>query len=192
MDTPSVSLPRGPSLLEPVTEAIEAAAALDRPASALGSAARGALSPPPLKSLLRGDWLGHALHPVLSDVVVGALLSATLLDVLGGDKDQRARRRLIGAGLAAATPTALTGLSDWTEEEANDDGVRRIGIVHAIANSTALVLYAGSLMARRRRGVALRLAGAAAMGTGAYLGGHLSFVEGAGVDTIRRSPTPDE
>jgi hypothetical protein len=158
---------------------------LDGPASALTSAARNALSAPALKSLLRGDWLGHAVHPVLSDVVVGALMSASLLDVLGGDEKQRARRRLIGVALAAATPTAATGLSDWTEDEADDAGVRRTGVVHAIANSTALVCYATSLATRRRRGVALRLAGAVAMGAGAYLGGHLSFVKGAGVETVR-------
>src|SRR5687767_2957203 len=110
MHTPSGLLLRGPSPLEPLTQAVEAAAALDGPASALAAGARVALSPSSLKSLLRGDWLGHAVHPVLSDVVVGTLLSATLLDVLGGDADQRARHRLIAAGLAAATPTALTGL----------------------------------------------------------------------------------
>jgi hypothetical protein len=182
MDTPSNSRPRGPSPLAPVTAAIEGAAALDGPASTLGATAREALSPAPLRSLLRGDWLGHAVHPVLSDVVVGTLLSATVLDLLGGDRDRRARHRLIAAGLAAAAPTALTGVSDWAEDEAGDDGIRRTGVVHAISNSTALVLYATSLATGRRRAVALRLAGAAAMGAGAYLGGHLSFVKGAGVD----------
>jgi len=182
MDIPAASPPRGPSPFASVTEAVEGAAALDGPASALGAAARAGLSPAPLKPLLRGDWLGHAVHPVLSDVVVGTLLSATLLDVLGGDDDRRARHRLIAAGLAAATPTALTGLSDWAEEEASDDGVRRAGVVHAISNSTALVLYAGSMATGRRSGVALRLAGAMALGAGAYLGGHLSFVKGVGVD----------
>jgi hypothetical protein len=168
-----------------VVEAVEGAAALDGPASAVGALARDALSPPPIKHLLRGDWLGHALHPALSDIVVGTLLSASLLDVLGGDDDRRARHRLILAALAAATPTALTGVSDWAEEESSDDGIRRAGIVHAASNSTALGLYTASMAAGRRRAVALRLAGAAALGAGAYLGGHLSFVKGSGVEAAR-------
>jgi hypothetical protein len=168
-----------------VVEAVEHAAALDRPASAVGAFARDALSAGPVKRLLRGDWLGHAVHPVLSDVVVGSLLSASLLDVLGGDDDRRARHRLILAALAAATPTALTGASDWAEEERSSDGIRRAGIVHAVSNSTALGLYTASIAAGRRRAVALRLAGAAALGAGASLGGHLSFVKGAGVEAAR-------
>ena len=182
MSAPSQPAVRGPSPLEPIIEAVEGAAALDGPAATLRTVARKATAAPQLKALLRGDWLGHALHPVLSDVVVGTLLSASLLDFVGGDPDGRARRRLIATALAAASPTALTGLNDWAEVEDTDAGVRRAGIVHALSNSTALVLYAGSLTGGRGRGVALRLAGAAALGAGAYLGGHLSFVKGVGVD----------
>jgi hypothetical protein len=173
--------PRGPSPFEPIVDAVESATALDGPADTLAKLVREAAPPPRVKSLLRGDWLGHAVHPVLSDVVVGTLLSASLLDVIGGDDDRRARHRLIAAALAAAAPTALTGASDWSEE-AGDAGVRRAGLVHALSNSTALVLYAGSMATGRRRAVALRLAGAAALGAGAYLGGHLSFVKGVGVE----------
>ena len=153
-----------------------------RSAATLGTVARGAFAGPRLHVLLRGDWLGHALHPVSSDVVVGTLLSASLLDFVGGDPDGRARRRLIAAAVGAATPTALTGLNDWAEEEETDAGVRRAGVVHALSNATALLLYAGSLTGGRARGVALRVSGAAALGAGPYLGGHLSFVKGVGVD----------
>src|SRR5207253_746315 len=38
-----------------------------------------------LKDALSGTWLGHPLHPPLTDVVVGAWTSALLLDLLGGD-----------------------------------------------------------------------------------------------------------
>jgi hypothetical protein len=186
MDASPPSGARGPSPLEPAVAAVEGAAVLDRPAAALGSIARDALSPAPLKSLLRGDWLGHAVHPAFSYLVVGTLLSANVLDLLGGDEDGRARHRLILTGLAAAPPTALAGLSDWSDEERSDDGVRRAGIVHALSNSTGLALYSASIAASRRRAVALRLAGAAVLGAGAYLGGHLSFVKGVGVDPVRR------
>src|SRR4051794_26850770 len=152
---------RGPSPLVPAIEAVEGASSLDAPADALRAVARTALSSPTTKKALRGDWLGHAVHPVLSDVVVGTLLSATLLDLFGGDDDRRARHRLIAVGVVAATPTALTGLSDWSDEAESDDGARRAGVAHALSNSTALALYAGSMAAGRRRAVALRLCGAA-------------------------------
>src|SRR4051812_3365194 len=115
MSAPSRPAPRGPSPVEPVIEAVEGATALDGPAAILANAARGTFAAPQVKALLRGDWLGHAVPPVLSDVVVGPLLSASVLDFVGGDPDGRARRRLIATAVAAATPTALTGLNDWAE-----------------------------------------------------------------------------
>src|SRR3954470_6745873 len=98
--------------LAPAIEAVEGAAALDGPAKALGKWVRGAFGREPLKDALSGTWLGHAVHPMLTDVVVGAFLSSTLLDLLGGDDGERARRRLVGVGIAAAGPTVLTGGND--------------------------------------------------------------------------------
>ena len=178
----TASRPRGPSPLDPALARVEAAAGLDQPAAALDSLVGRALSPPALRSLLRGDWLGHAVHPLLSDVVIGTFLSATLLDLVGAEEDERARRRLVMAGVTAAIPTALTGLSDWDEEQDANAGIRRAGVVHAVANSASLMLYGASLVGRRRR--TLRLAGAAVMGAGAYLGGHLAFVKGSAVDAV--------
>lgn len=64
--------------------------------------------------------------------------------------------------------------------------VRRIGAVHAVANTAALLLYVGSLRARRRgrhgRGVALGLMGVGALAAGGHLGGHLSYDKGVGVN----------
>src|SRR4051794_5867987 len=167
-----------PTPFAPAVEAIEGATALDAPAKALGSAVRGALGREPLKDALSGTWLGHALHPLLTDVVVGSFLSATLLDLLGGDPRERARRRLVGVGIAAAAPTILTGANDWADAEPADDAVRRDGIVHALCNSTAVGLYTASLAGGSRRGTALRLAGAGLLMVGGYLGGHLSFAKG--------------
>jgi nitrite reductase/ring-hydroxylating ferredoxin subunit/uncharacterized membrane protein len=179
-----------PTPFAPAVEAVEGAAVLDAPAKALGKWIRGALGREPLKDALSGTWLGHALHPLLTDVVVGAFLSATLLDLLGGDDGERARRRLIGAGLAAAAPTVLTGASDWADAEPVDAGVRRAGIVHALSNSTALALYAASLGARN--GTPLRLGGATALLAGGYLGGHLSFTKGVGPAQTVYDPGPQD
>src|SRR3954470_16220790 len=110
-----------PTPLAPAIEAVEGAAALDGPAKALGKWVRGAFGREPLKDALSGTWLGHAVHPMLTDVVVGAFLSSTLLDLLGGDDGERARRRLVGAGLVAGAPTGLTGAHDWGGGQAGHD-----------------------------------------------------------------------
>ena len=133
-----------------------------------------------LKELLSGSFWGHPIHPVLTDVVIGTWTSAFLLDLLGGKKARPASRRLVGLGILSAMPTAAAGLSDWAELWGKQ---RRIGTIHAVANTTALTLYGWSWL-RRRRGRG-RLIGIMAYGvatTSAYLGGHLSFGKGVGVN----------
>src|SRR5919112_2348247 len=125
--------------------------ALDPLAKTLGKTARNVLKPGPVKDALSGTWLGHALHPLLTDVPVGTWTSATLLDLFGGKGSRAASQRLIGVGLLAAGPTFWTGWSDWADTEPADDQIRRIGIVHAITNGSAAALYGASLVARRRR-----------------------------------------
>src|SRR2546423_1908975 len=72
----------------------------------------------------------------------------------------------------------------------------RVGAVHAVANVTALGLYAASLAARSRgrhgRGVALGLAGIGALTVGGHLGGHLSYAQGVGVDRTAFESGADE
>jgi nitrite reductase/ring-hydroxylating ferredoxin subunit len=172
--------------LEPLVDQVEAAEGLDPAGRAIAARVRKATAPTALKEALSGTWLGHALHPLLTDVVIGSLLSTTLLDLLGGDDGGRARRRLIGVGVLAALPTAATGANDWADSEYGNDPVRRVGLVHAVCNVGALTLYATSLPARRRgqglRGTMLGLGGASLLGISGYLGGHLSFAQGIGPD----------
>jgi nitrite reductase/ring-hydroxylating ferredoxin subunit/uncharacterized membrane protein len=187
---------RRPTPFDPLVRKVEAAEALDAPAKAVAKQVRGALSPSRLKEAVSGTWLGHAVHPMLTDVVIGSFVSATLLDVLGGDADGRASERLIGVGIAAYAPTALTGANDWADTEPVSDGVRRAGLVHAITNAAALSLYAASLAARRRgargRGAVLGAAGATALMAGGYLGGHMSLIRGAGPNQTVFDPGPTD
>jgi nitrite reductase/ring-hydroxylating ferredoxin subunit/uncharacterized membrane protein len=157
---------------------------LDPVGKAVGKLARDVFKPRPLKEIISGSWLGHPLHPVLTDVTIGTLTSALLLDWLGGRQSRPAAQRLIGLGLLSAAPVVASGASDWADTEVADDSVRRIGIVHASSNLVASTLFAASWAARRRGddGRLLALAGGAALTAGGYLGGHLSFAEGVGVD----------
>ena len=105
---------------EQLAHRIETTAALDAPAKTVGSRVRGAIPSGPVKDALSGTWLGHALHPMLTDVVIGSFTSATVLDVLGGEGARAAARKLIGLGIVAYPPTALTGVNDWADTETAD------------------------------------------------------------------------
>jgi nitrite reductase/ring-hydroxylating ferredoxin subunit/uncharacterized membrane protein len=156
---------------------------LDALAGPAGDAVREALDRQPLKDVLSGTWLGHPLHPMLTDLPIGFWTSAFTLDLVGGRASRRAATQLVGWGVLSAVPTALSGAADWGDTTGRP---RRIGLVHAAANTTALACYAASWVARRRgqhwRGVALGLAGATAATIGGYLGGHLLQSLGVGVD----------
>jgi nitrite reductase/ring-hydroxylating ferredoxin subunit len=166
--------------------AIGRSAILDRVVEPLAAVAGPALSATPVKNALSGTWLGHRVHPLLTDVTLGTLLSATALDVLGGREGRRSAQLLSAIGLTAAVPTAATGLSDWVDLSITDQPSRRVGLVHATVNTVGLLLYAAACGPRRRgahgAARALSTAGLGALSIGGYLGGHLAYVQGAGVD----------
>lgn len=145
------------------------------------------------KDLLSGTWMGHALHPVLTDFPLGAWLSGSFLDLFGGRKSAPAAKRLVGFGLAAAVPTMATGLSDWADTGGR---ARRIGVVHASVNTAAWLLYAWSYGARRRdarvKAALLGVAGGLVATAGGFFGGHLSLSRGIGVDNNAFETPPEE
>ena len=167
---------------------------LDAPAKRLGKAVRAVIRPGPVKDALSGTWLGHALHPLLTDLTIGSYTSAVALDWLGGEESEPAAQRLIGLGLLSALPTVASGYSDWADTEVANDRVRRIGVVHAAANATAASLFAASWMARRGGGSGrlLALAGGGVLAGAAYLGGHLTLAEGVGVDHTAFEDAPED
>lgn len=181
--------------LRPLVDALEGAGVLDGAGKALGGALRGAVPRGAVKDAISGTWFGHALHPPLTDVVIGSFLSGTLLDLLAPG-DDAATRRLLALGIAAAVPTALTGANDWADTEIADPAVRRVGLVHASTNVTALALFSASLLARRRgaraRGRALAMAGTGVLTVSGYLGGHLSYVRGVGPNQTAFDPGPSD
>ena len=172
------------SQLNVLVERLESVEALDGLGRTAGRTVRGLISDGP-NDVLSGAWLGHALHPIMTDIPIGAWTSSVLLDWTGGKESRSAVDRLILTGVLAAGATVATGWSDWADVEQRDAAVRRSGLVHAAANATATALMIGSYVARKRgargRGRLLSLAGSAALGAGGWLGGHLSYTLGAGV-----------
>ena len=173
------------SPLNALAARLESVEALDGPAQAAGRTVRGLISDGARKDVLSGAWLGHAVHPILSDIPIGTWTSAVILDWAGGKESRSAADQLILTGVLTAGATAATGWSDWADAEQGNAAVRRSGVVHAAANGTAVALMVGSYVARKRgargRGMLLSLAGSAALGAGGWLGGHLSYTLGAGV-----------
>ncbi|GER22928.1 membrane protein [Zafaria cholistanensis] len=146
------------------------------------------------RSPFHAGVLGHSLHPPLTDLTMGCWISASILDVAGGSPARPGAMLLVGAGLAAAGPTALAGTGDWAEMTGAE---RRIGAVHALGADAAVFLFLGSLVARMRGhhslGAGLGLAGNAIMAGAGFLGGHLALVRGTARRTtaaIQGTPRP--
>jgi len=176
-----------------LVERLERAEALDGLAGAVQRNVQATVRPGALKDALSGTWLGHPLHPLLIVMPLGCWTSASFLDLVGGRGSRAAADRLVAAGVVSAVPTALAGASDWSD---TGGGERRVGIVHAIANSAGLACFTASWVARKRgrrvSGVALGLAGHAFVGVAGYLGGHLTYATGVGVDTTAFQSGPED
>ena len=155
-------------------DGLERAEILDVPAKAIGGVA--SVLPAESQRLLRGEWLGHPLHPALTDLPIGFWTSAWALDLIGGRRCATASTVLVGLGVLAALPTAAAGAVDFPEMSPEK---QRVGAVHAACNLAATAAYTASLVARcrgrRGRGIAWGFLGAGVATLGGYLGGHLVF-----------------
>src|SRR5438270_8883464 len=134
----------------------------------------------PVKDFLHGTWLGHALHPVLTDLPIGFWSGSLLLDLLGAGKSAGV---LSAAGSASAVATAVTGVADWT---ATDGREKRLGLLHGLLNLAGLGFQLASLQARlgrhRMRAVTLSATGLTVSTVAAWLGGELVFGRGISVN----------
>ena len=146
----------------------------------------GGLAGQQAKNALHGTWLGHQLHPALTDVPIGAWTVALVLDALearGRWEFAPGADAAIAVGLAGATGAAVTGITDWAETNGE---ARRVGATHGLLNLGVALLYGTSLAARRQgyraTGRQLAALGYAVSMVSAYLGGHLVFAKRIGVD----------
>jgi len=158
---------------------------------ALGPSRRG------VKNFLHGTWLGHPLHPVLTDIPLGAWTMTMVLDAIEarGARDGLARAAdvSLGVGLAGAVAAAATGLTDWSDTYARP---RKVGLAHAGLNAGATVLFAASYLLRvsgnRAAGRVLAATGYRAAVAGAYLGGELIYQEHIGVNHSSGGKLPED
>ncbi|MGH3409575.1 MAG: Rieske 2Fe-2S domain-containing protein, partial [Streptosporangiaceae bacterium] len=180
-------------MLHDLVRRVERIEALDRLAKPLVKVVSPAVRPRIVRNLLSGTYIGHPLHPMLTDLPIGAWGMSAVLDTVGGPAAESAADLLVTVGVAAAVPTAASGLNDWSDTYGRET---RAGLVHAMAMTTALSLYAASAVARargrRRGGRALGLTGLGVLMAGGYLGGHLSFVHGVDVNRTAWQDGPQE
>ena len=173
--------------------------ALDRIADPVSKSVRGTFGAAgragtQIKDAMHGVWLGHPLHPVMTDIPLGAWTTALALDAAsdGDDGRDRAATFAIGVGLAGALGAAITGLTDWSE---TDGEARRIGLVHGLLNVTATALMATAFALRSSSSNAASrpfawVGYAIALGS-AYLGGDLVYGQRIGVDHADVDPPSD-
>ncbi len=182
-----------PRALEQIVDRIARTECLDKVAGPVSDKVTEVIPQGPVKDLLSGTWMGHPLHPMLTDLPIGFWTSAMAVDFLGGRRGQKAADRLVALGVLSALPTAAAGLSDWSDTIGDD---RRVGLAHAAGNVVAVGLYGWSWVARKRgkrlKGVTLGVLGATAATAGAYLGGHLVWRKGVNIDRHAWDHQPDD
>ncbi len=140
-----------------------------------------------VKNALHGTWLGHPLHPALTDIPVGAWTVALVCDAL---EDMTGRKEFaqgadiaVAVGLAGAVGSAITGIADWSD---TDGRARKVGLVHGMLNLGGALLYGTSLIFRNQKkrnlGRGFGILGYAVAAGAAYLGGELVYNEQVGVN----------
>jgi nitrite reductase/ring-hydroxylating ferredoxin subunit/uncharacterized membrane protein len=143
---------------------------------------------------LHGVWLGHPLHPALTDAPIGAWTAALVLDALdeisGQEGFGRGADAAVAVGLTGAVAAALAGLADWRHLAGEE---RRVGLLHGLLNTSAALLYGKSLALRRRQerraGRGYAVLGFLVSTAAAYLGGKLVYRYQVGVDrAVVRAP----
>lgn len=168
-------------VLDKAANAIERATGLDKVSSPVAEALRKARPRGWVTDVLSGTPLGHPFHPLLVTVPIGTWTGAIVLDLL---RNRSGASTLVGLGVLGAAPTVLTGMSDWADTKGAEG---RVGFVHGAANLALVAVYGASWLARRRghhlTGALLHVPGLGLLAFSGWLGGHLSYARGVGVDT---------
>jgi nitrite reductase/ring-hydroxylating ferredoxin subunit/uncharacterized membrane protein len=136
-----------------------------------------------LKLLANGSWLEHPLHPLLTDVPIGAWTIALLLDlvalVFGVPGMGLAAGIALGVGVLAALGAIGAGFMDWMDI---DPPEMAIGLVHAVVNIIATLLFAVAFFWQWATGwvvtpatFVVALVAYLVISVGAYLGGSLVY-----------------
>ena len=137
-----------------------------------------------LQDFLNGSWLGHSLHAVLVDVVVGGATMAVALDILrvyfAVEGLETATTWVVGLSAVAGVGAITTGLTDFKDTAEGNE--RNVTGLHGLINIVAVVIFFVSLLQRTGGGHDVGfwtfLVGYLVISVGAYIGGHVVFKYG--------------
>ncbi len=178
-----------------IISGIESSKAMESTLDAVQQRVSAVIDRPVPMDVLSGRSVGHPLHPASVQIPLGCWVGACVLDLAGGQPAKPMARLLVGAGVVSSIPAVLSGLAEWVHTR---DAERRVGAVHAGVNAVAIGLFGVSWWQRRHHGAHGRGASLTAMAVvsvGGWLGGHLAYNRGVGVNTtaflpVVRSWTP--
>jgi len=154
-------------------------------ASALGAFYRVLGAPGKLlQDFLNGTWLGHSLHAVVVDVVIGGATAALLLDVLrvvfGVEGLEDAAIWVLGLAWLAGVAAIFSGLTDFKDTASGNE--RNVAGLHGLINLFGNTAFAISVMQRMNGNHDLAfwvlLVGYGIISVGSYIGGHVVFKYG--------------
>jgi nitrite reductase/ring-hydroxylating ferredoxin subunit/uncharacterized membrane protein len=170
-----------------VVDRLENAGHLDPAIEAVRRVVNTVLRRQSVRDALHGVWLGHPLHPTLTDIPIAGWTAAALIDAMPGTGPAAAT--MIAVGCAGYVPTVAAGWADWSDLHEQQ---QRVGLVHAAAGAIAFGCYTASLAARARgsygRGKAWSYTGFALVAVTGYLGSHLAYRQAAGVNHVEAVP----
>ena len=132
----------------------------------------------PLKDLANGTWLGHPVHSAVTDIPIGTLFIAVVLDVL--DLRVAADVALLATTLFMLV-AAVTGAADYVD---TDGTARTRATLHSTLMVIGLVLVIVSLVVRatgptdRAIPIALSVIAFLIVTAGAFVGGDVVYVFG--------------
>jgi nitrite reductase/ring-hydroxylating ferredoxin subunit len=136
-----------------------------------------------LQDVLNGSWLGHSLHPVVVDVVVGGATAAVLLEVLSwlGVADLRvAIIWVLGLTWLAGLSAIVTGLTDFKDTATGDEQhvVGLHGLINMVATALLIAAFISLLADADLVAGWLIVVGYGVLSVGAFIGGHVVFKYG--------------
>jgi nitrite reductase/ring-hydroxylating ferredoxin subunit len=136
-----------------------------------------------LQDFLNGSWLGHSVHPVVVDVVVGGSTAALLLQVLiwfGAGEVRLALVWILGLTWLSGLAAIVTGLTDFKDTASGDERnmVGLHGLVNIIGTLALAGAFAGLLTRADTAAGWLLVIGFGVLSLGAFMGGHVVFKYG--------------
>ena len=137
-----------------------------------------------LQDFVNGSWLGHPVHPVVTDLVIGGAVVLAAFDllilVLGVENLETASLVAVGIVSLSAIAATTTGLTDFKDTHTGDE--RNVVVLHGLINIVATAAYIVSFFARlggsETLGIRFSLAGVLILTVGGYIGGHIVFKYG--------------